>query len=393
MLAISYSSPGDTATAHVAAYNIDGTLGDGTGLAGDYTVTLNPGTLSVNPYAFNSTIPSDSQTYGSPANLAADLPATIATGVNGEKLAISYSSPGDTAAAHVAAYNIDGTLGDGTGLAGDYTVTLNPGTLSVNPYAFSSTIPSDSQTYGSPANLAADLPATIATGVNNELLAISYSSPGDTATAHVAAYNIDGTLGDGTGLAGDYTVTLNPGTLSVNPYAFSSTIPSDSQTYGSPANLAADLPATIATGVNGENLAISYSSPGDTATVHVAAYNIDGTLGDGTGLAGDYTVTLNPGTLSVNPYAFSSTIPSDSQTYGSPANLAADLPATIATGVNGENLAISYSSPGDTATAARRRLQHRRHAGRRHGPGGRLHGNLEPRHAFGQSLRLQLDDP
>ena len=308
-------------------------------------------------------------------------------------MAISYSSPGDTAAAHVAAYNIDGTLGDGTGLAGDYTVTLNPGTLSVNPYAFSSTIPSDSQTYGSPANLAADLPATIATGVNNELLAISYSSPGDTATAHVAAYNIDGTLGDGTGLAGDYTVTLNPGTLSVNPYAFSSTIPSDSQTYGSPANLAADLPATIATGVNNELLAISYSSPGDTATAHVAAYNIDGTLGDGTGLAGDYTVTLNPGTLSVNPYAFSSTIPSDSQTYGSPANLAADLPATIATGVNGENLAISYSQPRRHGHGARRRLQHRRHAGRRHGPGGRLHGNLEPRHAFGQSLRLQLDDP
>ncbi len=54
-------------------------------------------------------------------------------------------------------------------------------------------------------------------------------------------------------------------------------------------------------------------------------------------------------TLVVNPYAFSDTIGNDSQTYGTAANLAADLPATIATGVNGQNLTITYASTGDSA--------------------------------------------
>src|SRR6202008_4509334 len=91
-----------------------------------------------------------------------------------------------------------------------------------------------------------------------------------------------------------------------------------SQTYGSPANLAGDLPSTIGTGVNGENLAIAYSSTGDTTTAHVSTYAITGALSDGTGLASDYTVTLTNGTLTVNPFAFNYTIGNDSQTYGSP---------------------------------------------------------------------------
>ena len=126
--------------------------------------------------------------------------------------------------------------------------------------------------------------ATITTGVNGENLDIAYSSTGDTTTAHVGSYAITATLSNGTGLATDYTVTLNNGTLTVNQYAFSYTIGNDSQTYGTAANLATDLGTTITTGVNGQNLAITYSSTGDTATAHVGAYAITGSLSNGTGL-------------------------------------------------------------------------------------------------------------
>ena len=71
-------------------------------------------------------------------------------------------------------------------------------------------------------------------------------------------------------------MTLNNGTLTVNKYAFSYTIGNDSQTYGTAANLATDLGTTITTGVNGENLAIAYSSTGDTTTAHVGTYAITG---------------------------------------------------------------------------------------------------------------------
>ena len=344
-LGITYSSTGDTATANVGTYAITGVVSDGTGLASNYTVNLTPGTLTVNQAVVNYPIGIDSQTYGSPANLATDLGTTIA-GVNGETLGITYSSTGDTATANVGTYAITGVVSDGTGLTSNYDVTLTPGVLTVNPATI--TIGNDSQTYGSPANLATDLGTTIA-GVNGETLGITYSSTGDTATANVGTYAITGVVSDGTGLASNYTVNSTPGTLTVDQAVVNYTIGIDSQTYGSPANLATDLGTTIA-GVNGETLGITYSSTGDAATANVGTYAITGVVSGGTGLASNYTVNLTPGTLTVDQAVVNYTIGIDSQTYGSPANLATDLGTTI-TGVNGETLGITYSSTGDTATA------------------------------------------
>ncbi len=310
-LAIAYASTGDTATAHVVGspYAITGSLSNGTGQLSDYSVTLKNGQLTVNPYAFTYQIGNASQTYGSPVNLASALPGTVSTGVNGENLAIAYSSTGDTATAHVVGspYAITGTLSNGTGQLSDYSVTLKNGNLSVNPYAFTYQIGNASQTYGSPVNLASALPGTVSTGVNGENLSIAYASTGDTATAHVVGspYAITGTLANGTGQVTDYSVTLLNGQLTVNPYAFTYQIGNDSHLYGVTDNLAADLGTTISTGVNGENLSIAYSSTGNVATAAVATYAITGTLSNGTGQLSDYSVTLKNGTLTVNPRASS----------------------------------------------------------------------------------------
>src|SRR4029077_18568669 len=112
------------------------------------------------------------------------------------------------------------------------------------------------------------------------------------ATAHVGTYPITGAISDGTALASDYVVTLQPGTLMVKPRALTYQIHSDHQTYGTPADLAHDLPGSIATGVNGETLAISYTSSGDTSTAHAGSYDITGTVTDGSGLLTDYDVTV-----------------------------------------------------------------------------------------------------
>jgi hypothetical protein len=350
-LAITYSSTGDTTTAHSGMYAITGALSSGTGVLSDYAVTLKSGTLTVAPFVFTYTIANATQTYGTAANLAAALGTTIATGVNGQNLAITYNSTGDTSTAHAGMYLITGALSSGTGALSDYAVTLASGTLTVNPFAFAFTIATASQTYGTAADLAADLGTTIATGVNGQNLAITYSSTGDTSTAHAGMYAIAGTLSSGTGELTDYAVTLASGTLTANPFAFTYTIANASQTYGTAGDLAADLGTTIATGVNGQNLAITYSSTGDTSTAHAGMYAIAGTLSSGTGELTDYAVTLASGTLTVHPFAFTYTIANDSQTYGTAANLAADLGTTIATGINGQNLAIGYNSTGDSNAA------------------------------------------
>ena len=286
-------------------YAITGTVANGTGKLSDYSVTLKNGTLTVNPFALTYQIANDSQTYGTAANLASDLGASISTGVNSQNLGITYSSAGDTSTANVqtGGYAITGTLTNGSGKLTDYSVTLKNGTLTVNPYAFTNQIGNDSQTYGTAANLAKDLAATINTGINSQNLAITYSSTGDTSTANVQSggYAITATLANGTGLASNYSVTLKSGTLTVNPYAFSYQIANDSQIYGTAANLSKDLGTTINTGVNGQNLDIAYSSSGDTNTAAVGTYPITGSLSNGSGLLSNYSVTLNNGTLIVNP--------------------------------------------------------------------------------------------
>ncbi len=335
------------ATSHAGTYAIT----PGGAFDPNYTISYATGTLTVNPDAFTYTIGNDSQTYGTAANLGTVLGTTINTGVNGQTLGIAYSSSGDTSTADAATYSINGALSGGTGLMSDYSVTLISGALTVNKYAFAYTIGNDSQTYGTAANLVIALGTTISTGVNGQSLAIAYTSSGDTNTAHAGTYNITGALSNGTGLTSDYAVTLSSGTLTVNKYAFAYTIPNDTQTYGAAANLVIALGATINTGVNGQNLAIAYSSSGDTSAAHAGTYNITGALSNGTGLTTDYAVTLASGTLTVNKYAFAYTIANDTQTYGAAANLVIALGTTINTGVNGQNLAIAYSSSGDTSSA------------------------------------------
>jgi PKD domain len=267
----------------------------------NYSNATGTGSLTISPYAFTYQIGNDSQTYGSPANLAHDLGTTINSGVNGENLDIAYTSSGDMTTANVGSYGISGALSNGTGLLSDYNVTLLNGTLTVNQHALTYEVGNDSQTYGTAANLAKDLGTTIATGVSGQNLDIAYNSSGDTTTANAGSYAITGSLSNGTGLLSNYSVTLLSGTLTVNPYAFVYQIGNDSQTYGTPANLAHDLGTTINTGANSQNLDIAYNSPGDTASGSVGTYPITGTLSSGTGLLANYDVTLLNGTLTVLP--------------------------------------------------------------------------------------------
>ena len=116
------------------------------------------------------------------------------------------------------------------------------------------------------------------------------------------------------------------------PYGFLETV----ELYRAGPNLAADLPATFNTGINGQNLSIAYSSAGNTTTTDVGTSPITGVVSNGTGgtacLASDYTVNLTNGVLTINPATISYTIGNDSHAYGSTASLAADLPATFNTG-------------------------------------------------------------
>ena len=237
------------------------------------------------------------QTYGTAASLAGALGTTISTGVNSQTLAISYSSTGDTATADVGTYAISGTASNGSGSQlSDYTVTLESGTLTVNPYAFTYQIGTAAQTYGTAASLAGALGTTISTGVNSQTLAISYSSTGDTATADVGSYAISGTASNGSGSKlSDYTVTLESGALTVNKATL--TVITNPQTKDQ-GQANPPLTGQIEGEVNNDGIYVTWSTNA-LQNRRCGPYPITATLHDPNNRESNYTIVNSGSTLTI----------------------------------------------------------------------------------------------
>ncbi len=142
----------------------------------------------------------------------------------------------------------------------------------------------------------------------------------------------------------------DPVTYLITPHSFTYQIGNDNHIYGSPSNHANDLGTTVFTGVNGENLDITYSSAGDAATASVGVYPITGTFSDGTGALANYSVIIQTGLLTVNPAPLTVNVASVTKTYGQ--DDTASLTGTILGIHNGDPITASYTSAGSAATAS-----------------------------------------
>jgi mucin-19 len=245
--------------------------------------------------------------------------------------------------------------------AGTYTVVAHyagstdyaaansaPVSFTISPAPLAVTVGTASQTYGQPANLATTLGSTLATRVNGETLGVTYASAGDTASADVGTYPITAQLSSGSGNPSNYSVTVTNGILTVTPAPLTIDVASTSHMYGQATNLAAALGSTILTGVNGENLNISYMITGGMAAVHAGTYDITAQVSSGTGTLANYSVTIQSGTLTVTPAPLTITAVSQTKPY------AAAMPAlTVAYSgfVNGDTSASLTTLPTVATTA------------------------------------------
>ena len=330
----------------------------GTGLnAGNYalTVTFTPNdtidyatTTSSVPFTVSAaqvTVTADSQSMTCRGSVPT-LTYTYNGLVNGDSSA-SFTGDLGTSATSLSPVN-QYAINQGTLLAtGNYTIgTFNPGVLTVNPATLTVTADPQSMTYGGSVPA---LTATITGYVNGDDDSVISGAPtlstDATTSSGVNTYMI--TAGVGSLVASNYTFTPVSGTLTVNQATLTVTADPQSMTYGG------SVPALTYTYtglVNGDS---SASFTGDLATSATSSSPVNQyAIVQGTLLAtGNYTIdTFSNATLVVNPYAFSYAVHNEIQIYGTPANFATDLPAVIDTGVNGESLAIAYSSIGDTAT-------------------------------------------
>ncbi|HXA83822.1 MAG TPA: MBG domain-containing protein, partial [Candidatus Dormibacteraeota bacterium] len=302
-----YTTPA-TPASPVGTYPIIPAPSDnGTGALANYVVTLNNGSLTVSPSPLTVTADNATRAFGAPNPV---FTGTIGGIKNGDNITATYSTPA-TASSPTGTYPIIPALVDPTGKLSNYSVTINNGTLTVTSAILTVTANNASRFYGDPNPL---FTGTISGIQNGDNITATYSSVADP-TSPVGTYAIVPTLSDnGTGALVNYVVVSNNGILTVNPAQLTVTAISVSRLYGD-ANPA--LSVTIVGIKNGDSITASVSTTAD-PTSPVGTYPIVATLIDPTNKLGNYTVTINNGTLTVNPAPLSVTAADASRLFGTP---------------------------------------------------------------------------
>ncbi len=195
----------------------------------------------------------------------------------------------------------------------DYSPATATVTLLVNPAALTITASPQDKTYGVALNLGTTAFSTLGLVTGDVVTGVTLASPGAAATAAVAGspYTITASGATGTGL-GNYTISYDPGSLTVNPAALTITASPQSKTYGTALNLGTTA-FTTAGLVNGDKVTgATLASSGAPATAAVAGspYPITASAATGTGL-GNYTISYDAGLLTVSPAAVLLTLQSD----------------------------------------------------------------------------------
>jgi hypothetical protein len=332
--------------------------GNGAALASNYTLIGGNDALTINRAVITI---SGTREYDGGVDAAAGIfgsNGVISTGVNGET--ITLTGTGTVAGANVGNYtggNFSATglgLIDGSGLASNYTI--GGGSVSITPYVIDL---SGARAYDGTTGAAAALFGNngVLTGVNGETLVLSGSGTVASANANVTPYTGIGSgtngqgfdlrslqLGNGTGLASNYTLIGGADSLTINKAAIDL---SGTRTYdgGTDANASVfGNNGVISTGVNGETL--NLTGAGTVTGANVGSYGggnfNDGTLAlaDGSGAASNYT--LAGGTLAITPYVLDLT---GTRVYDATTGAHASLFGNggVLTGVNGETITLGGS--------------------------------------------------
>jgi hypothetical protein len=323
---ISYQFPGFTAqTATLvngaATITVPAGLPVGTGTltasySGDTNYQVTTGTLGYTITGAPLTVMVDSATrmYGA-ANPT--FTGTITGMLNGDTFTAAYSSVA-TAASTVGTYPITASV-SGTNLA-NYSVTVVPGTLTVTAAPLTITAANASRTYGT-AN--PTFSGSIAGAVNGDVLTLSFSTSA-TAASSVGTYPIVPAVNGAA--AGNYTVTVVDGTLTVTALGITITADNATRLYGAVnpvfTGTITGAPANSGLTVTGTTTATQFSAVGTYAIVPVLSGNN----------AGNYTATAVNGVLTITQTPTTTLLVSSasSQVYGQSVTFTATVTPTTA---------------------------------------------------------------
>jgi hypothetical protein len=252
---------------------------------GNYAITYGTANFTINKATASVTPAAASKTYG-----AADptLTGTLTGFAAADNVAATYGrAAGETVTG--GPYTISASLAPATAL-GNYAITYNTASFTINKLAASVTPAAASKTYG-----AAD---PTLTGTLNGFLAAdnitaSYSRiAGETVTG--GPYTISASLAPATAL-GNYAIAYNTASFTIDKLAASVTPAAASKTYGT-----ADpsLSGTLSGFVTADNVTATYSRAAG-ETVAGGPYAISANLSPA-GVLGNYTITYGTAGFTIN---------------------------------------------------------------------------------------------
>ena len=261
---------------------------------------------------------------------------------NGDNITATYSSVA-VVTSPVGAYPIVPTLVDPTAKLGNYSVTVNNGTLTITPAPLTVTAANASRLYGNPNPV---FTGAIAGIKNGDAITATYSSPADP-TSPVGTYPIIPALVDPTAKLGNYTVTSINGVLTINPAPLSVAANNASRVYG---NANPVFTGSITGLKNADPITANFTttatpaSPVGTYPITFASFN------DPAGKLGNYTVvSTTNATLTVTRAPLTVAGFNGSRFYGDP------NPAPTITGIkNGDAITAGYdaTAPGPATPPA-----------------------------------------
>jgi hypothetical protein len=326
----------------------------GTLAASNYAFGFSTGVLTVNQALLSITASGQTITYGTAANLVAGAGTVTVTGlVNGDS-----GTPGLSTSATVSftfpnagTWNIIPAAG--TIPSGNYNITLNNGTLTVNKLAISVTAKPQTITYGNAANLAAGSgTVTVATLVAGDTGVPSLSTNATLTNGNPNVTN--GTPWTITPSArtistSNYTITSINSSLTVNAASLTVTATNASKAYGTTFAGTDFTTSGLLSGDSVTSVTLSSSGAAGTATVAGSPYSIVPSTAVGTGV-GNYTITYINGLLTVNPASLTVTATNASKIHGTTFSGTAFTTSGL---VNSDTVnSVTLISSGTAATAA-----------------------------------------
>ncbi|MGC3959113.1 MAG: MBG domain-containing protein [Verrucomicrobiota bacterium] len=299
-------------------------------------------TLEVLPRPLTITASNTSKAYGTPLLFAGT--EFSATGLVNDDIVtnITLTSAGASAIARVGNYEIFPTAAAGPGL-GNYTIGYSNGLMTVLPVPLLVQANDASRGYGqtNPA-----FTATLSGWVNDENATVLSDTLSFTTLAvtnsPIGIYAIEPS-----GLtATNYVLSFSNGLLTVTANALLVSVNSVARAYGT---TNPPLTGTLTGVLPGDDISATYAITADTNSP-VGTYPITITLADPGGKLGNYAITTNLGTLTVEPAPLLVQADDVSRTYGETNPV---FTATLSGWVNGENSNVltgmlTFNTPAET---------------------------------------------